>query len=199
MSSTAFHNKQLTSSYLSKIMSVFRLITENFEEDKHKNDFSYFSKALISWFTKFNINYPWLIPKEKWESTEFQSNLWRLLGSKTIDNISIELETITQEDIETLILVINEHILPWIKDQINKWNNKNSVKTTIEILSEFHDKIWTLFPTKNPSKLKDFTHFFYNSTGISKKTIDKLFEIEKEIFNLTEIFHEKVINDEILK
>ena len=65
MSSTASHNKQLTSTYLSKIMSVFRLITENFEEDKHKNDFSYFSKALISSFTKFNIKYQWLIPIEK--------------------------------------------------------------------------------------------------------------------------------------
>ena len=65
MNSTAYHNKQLTSTYLSKIMSVLRLITENFEEDKHKNDFSYFSKALISSFTKFNIKYQWLIPIEK--------------------------------------------------------------------------------------------------------------------------------------
>lgn len=39
MSSTAYHNKQLTSTYLGKIMSVFQLITENFEEDKHKNNF----------------------------------------------------------------------------------------------------------------------------------------------------------------
>ena len=106
---------------------------------------------------------------------------------------------ITQEDIETLISVINEYILPWIRDQIDKWSSKNSVKTAIEILSEFHDKIWTLFPTKNLSKLKDFTHFFYQLQGIKEETIEKLFNIEAEIFNLTEIFHYKVINDETLK
>lgn len=55
-----------------------------------------------------------------WESLEFQSNLWKFLGRDYFDNISIDLEMITQEDIETLISVINEYILPWIRDQIDK-------------------------------------------------------------------------------
>lgn len=106
---------------------------------------------------------------------------------------------ITQKDIETLITVIEDYIFPWVRDQIEKCNSKNSVKTALEILSEFHEEICTLFPTKNLSKLKDFTHFFYKYQGIKEETIAKLFKIEEEVFNLTEVFHQKVINDETLK
>lgn len=141
VSSAAYHNKEGAKAYIKKITTLFRLITENFQEDKHKNDFKNLLRALISPFTKLNVKYPWLISQEKWSQLDFQANLWRNLGCLDSGKIDIEVEHITQEDIEIAVSVINEHIFPWIKDLINTNSDKTRVKTVSMILSDVHSHI----------------------------------------------------------
>ena len=199
LSSAAYHNKEGAKEYISKITTLFRLITENFEEDKHKNDFRNILRALISPFTKINIKYPWLITKENWDQIEFQQNLWRNLGDLNIDAFSIEIEHITQEDIEIAVAVINDYIFPWINDLIDASNDKNRIKTVSWILTDVYSHICTLFIAKGGSKIKDFTLFYYEKQGVSAATIAKLQAVENELFNLAEKANVKIIEDDTLK
>lgn len=175
------------------------MITENFQEDKHKNDFKNLLRALISPFTKLNVKYPWLISQEKWAKLDFQANLWKNLGSLDSGKIDIEIEHITQEDIEIAVGIINEHIFPWIKDLISTKSDKTRIKTVSMILTDIHSHICTLFPAKGHSKLKDFTSYYYEKQEVSETTLRKLRAVEEEIFNLAEQLHVKVIEDDTMK
>lgn len=199
MSSAAYHNKRCAKECLGKIIALFKLITENFEEDKHQNDFTHFSRALISPFAKFNIKYPWVIPRDSWESVEFQANLWRRLGTFNCSKIELELEVITQDDIESVAMVISDHLLPWVKDQFSKSSDKNKLKTTLEILCELHEKLCTLFPSRGKRKLREFTSFYYSEQGISQDALQKLRHIEQQIFELVEDVSRTVLADDTLK
>lgn len=184
---------------LNKLITIFKLITEHFEEDKHKNDFANILRALISPFSRLNVNFPWIIREEVWKNEDFQLNLWKNIGEINWESIHIKLDHITQEDIEITAEVINEHIFPWLKNLAEKSEDKNQIKTVSMILWDVYSHICTLFPSKRENSFRDFTSFYYKKNGIDNETINKLKLIEKEIYNITEILHLKVVEDDVKK
>ena len=119
---------------LNKLISLFKLITESFEEDDHKNDFSIILRSLISPFTKLSVKFPWIIVDEVWNRDGFQSNFWKNIGKLNSEEIPIELEYISEDDIKISISIINEQIFPWIKALVEKSQDKNQFKTVSKIL-----------------------------------------------------------------
>jgi len=199
LSSAAYHNKEGARAYFNKILMLFKLITENFEEDKHKNDFTTLLRALISPFAKLNAKYPWVINKANWDDLDYQANLWNTLGKLDISMIKLEVEQITQEDIEIIVEVVTDHIFPWIREMITSKSDRNSVKTVSIILTDVYNHICTLFPSRTRLKFRDFTMYYYNKLGIQKEVIDKLRNLEVEMFNLVEMLRLKIVDDEVLK
>jgi len=133
---------------LNKLISLFKLITESFEEGDHKNDFSIILRSLISPFTKLSVKFPWIIVDEVWNRDGFQSNFWKNIGKLNSEEIPIELEYISEDDIKISISIINEQIFPWIKALVEKSQDKNQFKTVSKILWNIYSLICTLFPPK---------------------------------------------------
>ncbi|CAI2383914.1 unnamed protein product [Moneuplotes crassus] len=224
ISSAAYRYKEGAKAYIKKLTTLFKLITEHFEEDKHKNDFENLLRALISPFTRLNVKFPWIVAADLWEEKEFQLNLWNKIGDLYCKKIPINLEYITEEDIQIAINVIKDYIFPWVKGLAEKCKDKNQIKTVSIILCDLYSHICTLFPLKRPNSKedlkndtdmecdptpdgsdfdpgskKDFTSYYYRKMGISESTVDQLREIEREIFNINEILHSKVIIDDVKK
>lgn len=199
MSSAAYHDKESAKVYINKIITLFKLITEHFEEDKHKNDFRNLIRALISPYMKLNVKYPWVMSIDKWNSLEYQADLWKTLGDLEPAKVDIRIEHITQEDIDISLHILNDHIFPWIRQQIEKGHDKNNIKTISMILSDIHAYFCTLLPSKNHNKLKDFTSYYYDYQGITEESISKLFAVEKEIYDISLILDKMVMADETLK
>lgn len=199
LSSAAYHNKEGAKVYFDKILQVFKLITEHFEEDKHKNDFTNLLRALISPYAFLNVKYPWLINTKKWESLDYQANLWKNIAMIDPDQIPVTIEHITQTDIEKVYEVVNGHILPWIKSLIEQKNDRSSIKTISMILTDVYNHVCSLFPSKVPLKFRDFTSFYYDYMGIDDASISRLKNLEAEIFELVEKIHLKIVDDDILK
>lgn len=199
VSSAAYQNKEGAKAYIKKIITLFKLITENFEEDKHKNNFNELFRALISPFTKLNIKFPWIINLEKWSNRSYQSSLWKNIGKCYFDKVNVELEHITQEDIDIVIEIVNDHIFPWLQHLVETCKDKNQVKIASIIVTDVYSHVCTLFPSKTESNYKDFTLFYYEKLEITKESISKLRQIEVDIFNLCEKLHLKVIDDDSQK
>jgi hypothetical protein len=199
LSSAAYQNKEGAKAYINKIITLFKLITENFEEDKHKNNFNELFRALISPFTKLNIKFPWIIDLDKWSDRSFQVDLWKNIGECYFDDVKVDIEHITQEDIDIVIEIVNDHILPWLQHLIETCKDKNDVKMASIIVTDVYSHVCTLFPSKTESNYKDFTLFYYEKLEITKESISKLRQIEVDIFNFWEKIHLKVIEDESQK
>jgi hypothetical protein len=154
LSSAAYQNKESAKLYIEKIITLFKLITEHFKEDKHKNDFQNILRAIISPFTAPSLDYPWILSLSRWESIECQANLWKNIGILDEKDFEVSFQMFNEKDIDVVIYAINDHILPWIEDIAHKNSDKNNIKTVLKILGEILKDLTLLFHQKMAQILK---------------------------------------------
>ena len=106
---------------------------------------------------------------------------------------------ISTEEFNSLHSFISTKFIPWINELLTKSSDKNTIKIASYLIKEVEESLSSLLPSKNGSKIANFTEFYYKHIDLSQELIDGLQELEKQIFEVIESINEKVQAEEGLR
>jgi len=151
-----YHNYSLTELYLSILNSVIyqssealrgnivtifellKLLVKDVEKENQRKDTINLVVSTLRSFVEFIVQYKGVISEENLKSDEYLSKLWQNNNQLDTEKIEFSITTLDEKNMDSVIKVLEEMLLPWLKQNVQDVCTKNLLKIFSGILKEIH-------------------------------------------------------------